>query len=449
MKRKHHTGSIIVLVLACLTLTGEMLVAGGTDQNTELTLPYALGLATTQSTGLEGNRLDMTAALRRAQASWTSYLPSISIVTSARATGSLVSLTGGVSSSASLGVSLSFNGTNTVNEKILQSAYGGSLVAYDQAYSALVVEVSKAYWSLVARQESLDVLQDNLLVVQQQYQKSQQGYEAGLVPELDVLKTLIALRSAENALQAEENSYDEAFSTFKVLLGIEVESPYAIADTIEPQQLALPSVGDLASLYTEQRYDVQLLRLAVKQASLSLSEKKISTFTPSVTLSGGWDLGLSSTASISDTASFSVAVSIPVSGYIPGSDSSLNLLDSSDAVSKAQVALSSGLLAAYADIQTKAVAIGRLWRAIETQILNLDILTQAYALSQDAYNSGLLSITELNESRQGALEASKTLVEARLSYVLASYDLAFALGIDVDKLYALYGSESDMQAESK
>ena len=445
MKQHIHSSSKLVTIVFCLILTGSILFADGTDQSIPLTLSRAIELATTQNEGLEGNRIDMASALRRAQASWTSYLPTISVVTSAKASGSLISLTGGLSSNASLGVSLTFDGTNKVDEKILQSTYGGTLLAYEQAFSSLIVDVSKAYWSLAAVEESVAVLQNNLQVVQEQYEKNQQSYEAGLISELDVMKTLVSLRSAENVLQSEKDSYDEAFNTFKLLLSLDPESSYEISRGIDPQKLELPTASDLYASYVEQRYDIQLLRLAVKKATLSLSEKKTSTFTPSVTLSGGWDIGFSTGSPISDNASLSVSVSIPVSGYIKGSDSTLNLLDSADDISQAKLSLSTALSEAYTDIQTKVATIQRLWTGIETQLLNLDILNRTYELSQNAYDSGLLSITELNESRHEVLEAEKALVAARLSYVLSTYDLATALGMNIGELHGLYGIASEIQ----
>jgi len=448
MKQHIHCFTLATIVI-CLIMTGSILFAEDTNQPIPLSLSYAIELATTQNEGLEGNKIDVTAALRRAQASWASYLPSISVVTSARATGSLISHTGSLSSSAALGLSLTFDGTNKVDEKILQSTYGTTKVAYEQASSSLVVAVSKAYWTLVAVEKSIAVLQNNLQVAQEQYQKNQQSYEAGLIPELDVLKSLISLKSAENLLQSEKDSYDEAFNTFKLLLCVDPEASYEISGKIDPQKLALPTARDLYTAYVEQRYDIQLQRLAVKKAALSLSEKKISTYTPSVTLSGGWDIGLSTTSSISDNASFSVAVSIPVNGYITGSAPSLNLLDSADAISHAQLSLSTGLSEAYTDIQKNVTTILRLWAGIETQIQNLDILNRTYELSQDAYDSGLVSITELNESRQEVLEANKALVEANLSYVLSTYNLATALGMDIDTLTELYGITSESHETSQ
>ena len=443
---KQHIDSRITLVMLALYIivaTG-ILSADVVNTSTFLSLSYAIELATTQNEGLEGNRIEMTSALRRKKASWASYLPNISINTSAKATGSLISGTAGLSSTTSLGISLTFDGTKKVDDKILQNTYEGTMLSYEQALSSLVTSVSKAYWSLIAVQESITVLKNNLQVAQEQYEKIQQSYEAGLISELDVLKTLISLKSAENSLQSEKDSYAEAFNTFKLLLCVDPEEPYEIADEIHPQKLDLPSVRNLYTAYVEQRYDIQLLRLYENKAALSLTEKQTSTFIPSVTLSGGWNIDFSTVSSITDNSSFSVAVSIPVSGYIPGSDSSLNILDSVDAHSQAKLSLSVGLSEAYTEIQTNYTTLQRLWIEIETQTQNLSFLNRAYELSEEAYYFGLLSVTELNESRQEVLEAKKALVEANLSYVLSTYDLATALGMDIDTLQELYGMTSEL-----
>ena len=436
----HHVYAekVFAVVFLCLFLTGGLLMAGDASITT-LSLADAIDMAVIGNDALEGKRIDVTSALNHKESSWAKYLPSISLTGGADATGSLSDRTGGLAMDLSLGASLAFDGTGALDDRILQSTYEDAVLSYEQAFSELIVEVSEAYWNLVASQESLEVLRNNASLAQEQYEQAQQSYTAGLITELDVLQSKIDVKSAEGDVREAEDAYTSSFGSFRLLLGLNRDASFSLVGSLQPVELELPSASVLFDQYGEKRYDIQLLRLAVKQAGLSLDVDKKTTFSPTVSFSGGWAVDSSIDTAFADTAFLSVSVSVPVSGYIKGSDAYLSLRDDEDDITQAQLLLAIGLAEAKSEIWTQVADVQRLWENIDTEQLNLDMVQRAYELSKEAYDSGLLSLAELSEARQNALDAGTTLVNARLSYVLSTYGLATSLGMDTASLYGLFG----------
>jgi multidrug efflux system outer membrane protein len=93
------------------------------------------------------------------------------------------------------------------------------------------------------------------------------------------------------------------------------------------------------------------------------------------------------------------------------------------------------------DIRKKADEIGRIRGNLESAALNLRITTRSYELSEQGYRGGLVSQTDLQNANKNMVNAKQTLLTTNNSYLAAVYNLAAALGLDADEVYALYAEE--------
>ena len=139
------------------------------------------------------------------------------------------------------------------------------------------------------------------------------------------------------------------------------------------------------------------------------------------------------------TGSFSVSVSIPVDGFVPGSSKSLALKQAADAVTIAQLNLDTTLAQARQDIETKVAEAAQLWHAIDIARLNESIAERSYQLSQEGYRAGLVSQTDLETSRQQMVSAQLAASTSQSQYLVGVGNLANALGLELEQLYQLFG----------
>jgi multidrug efflux system outer membrane protein len=107
-------------------------------------------------------------------------------------------------------------------------------------------------------------------------------------------------------------------------------------------------------------------------------------------------------------------------------------------VTLAQSTLETARKKAAEDIKQKADTLLRTEESIETRQLNYRISLRAYELSEQGYARGLVSATDLEASRQRMIGARQAVLQAEVSYLSASYELASALNLDIAEFYERY-----------
>lgn len=417
-----------------------------------------ISLEEAQQLALEGNatlrsqQLSLEASKREAQSRWNSFLPGISLsgslsnshniyspsVSSAGAGG-----TGGNSSwswGASAGLNLSLTAGIPVQMQLASLRYELAQTNYESQRQSILSSVASSFYNLLTSTKNLTVLEDNVSLTRQQYEQARLNYNRGLTSELDMLRAQYAALSAEPQLDKARSQYESDLAAFQLLIGS--QEKYIPQGEFLLQELRLPEAQDLVDSYLENRLDVIQKRQSLREAELSKTAQVLSAKAPSISLSENIRLsptGSSMSGTPSVSGSFSVGVSIPVDGYIPGSSKSLSVDKSKDAVETAQINLETTLAQARQDIINKASNVKLLWHSVEIAKLNETIAERSYQLSQEGYGAGLVSQTDMENSRQQMVSAQLAGSTSQSQYLAGVEQLAIALGLQVQAVYELFG----------
>lgn len=421
-------------------------------------------LAEAQKLALEGNatlrsqQLSLEASKREAQSRWNFFLPGISLSGSLSNSHSIYSPqssapggggggAGGNSSgnsawswSASGGLNLSLTAGIPVQMKLASLRYEIAQTNYESQRQNILSSVASSFYNLLTSTKNLTVLEDNVALTRQQYEQARQNYNRGLASELDMLRAQYAALSAEPQLDKARSQYQSDLAAFQLLIGS--TEKYVPQGEFSLQQLQLPEAQVLVDSYLEQRLDVIQKRQSLQEAEFSKTAQVLSAKAPSISLSENIRLSptgnsMSGTPSIS--GSFSVGVSIPVDGYIPGSSKSLTVEKSKDSVETARINLETTLAQARQDIVNKANNVKLLWHSVEVAKLNETIAERSYQLSQEGYRAGLVSQTDMENSRQQMVSAQLSGSTSQSQYLAGVEQLAIALGLQVQEVYELFG----------
>lgn len=425
-----------------------------TNQVRYISLEEAQLLALEGNATLRSQQLSLEASKREAQSRWNSFLPGISLSGSLSNSHNLYSPSGssagggsgagGNSSwnwSASGGVSLSLTAGIPVQMQLATLRYELAQTNYESQRQSILSSVASSFYNLLTSTKNLTVLEDNVSLTRQQYEQARLNYNRGLTSELDMLRAQYAALSAEPQLEKARSQYDSDLAAFQLLLGS--QEKYIPTGEFSLQQLQLPDVESLIASYLENRLDVIQKRQSLREAELTKTAQVLSARAPSVSLSesirmGPSGGGMSGEPSVS--GSFSVGVSIPVDGYIPGSSKSLSVGKSKDSVEVARINLETTLVQARQDIVNTAKNVQLLWHAVEISKLNETIAERAYQLSQEGYRAGLVSQTDMENSRQQMVSAQLSGSTSQSQYLVGVGNLANALGLQVQEVYELFGN---------
>ncbi|MEB2781772.1 TolC family protein [Algoriphagus sp. C2-6-M1] len=122
-----------------------------------------------------------------------------------------------------------------------------------------VVDVSKAFYSILLSEEQIRILDQNLDRLEKQYKDAYSRFESGLVDKTDYQRASIALTNVKSDRNRVENSFDAKYDYLKQLMGY----PDSLDFTIEfDTQRAEGKIGENAAdpLVLENRIEYQLLQ---------------------------------------------------------------------------------------------------------------------------------------------------------------------------------------------
>lgn len=92
-----------------------------------------------------------------------------------------------------------------------------------------VVDVSKAYYDILTSEESLNIIDENIVRLQRQYTEANARYETGLVDKTDYKRALISLNNAKAELKTAREMRDYKYDYLKMLLGMNTKESMSLS----------------------------------------------------------------------------------------------------------------------------------------------------------------------------------------------------------------------------
>lgn len=433
----------IIFSSLCMALAmGLNASAGGV-----LTLEDAVSSAFENNISLEIAQIELKQSLRNANTA-SSYIPDLSIDGSFTAAGSAIGSTGGLEAKGGIGISMSL-GTDLITDASAKSIERTlANLAYAATADSLEESVTTSYWNLASGINQIEVARKSLESAESNYEDIAQAYESGLKSELDLANAELAVAEAEYSLKLLEDAYELSEDNFRILTGIETD-PLVLSELPGTVYLDLPSAEELYDTYAGGTNTIRTYSAKVDQSETALKTTRLDAQLPSVTLSAGWEIGPSGTYAgswdgrMEDDASVTVAFSIPISSYIPGSSGHNRVEDAKDAVAVARLNLKEAEDTLENDISTLLVEIDQNRENLDLAQKKLGLAERAYSLGREAYGSGLMTTSDFLDLEDSLFSARMTLSDARYAYFGSCNSLGFLLGLDYETLVDLYGGASE------
>lgn len=406
-----------------------------------LTLSKSIEMAINSNTELKKQQIVLADAQRKNNNAWNKFLPSLS------ATGNISNAHDFEDSSvwswrATAGASLSFSFAIPSTIQQLQLTYLVEKTAYDKLLATTEASVSTNFYNLITTERNLAILKDSQTLAKNVYEQTLKNYNNGLASELDLLKSQYSYLSIQPDIEETQSTYKSQLASFALQIGLENTEGMSLQGDISLQKVTFPTIDELCSTYLENRFDVIQSDLSLKQTELTSNSQNASSKLPSFTLSENLTLS-ENTVSDSPLANlngtFSVGVNIPISSLIPFSSEYLDSKTYKDNITKAQMTCEETRKTAKNDIQEKVDSVNRLWETLDVSKLNVSIAQRSYELSQEGYQSGLISQTDLESSRQQMLSAQQSYLQTQIQYLSAIYNAAQSLNLSISDFYSTFG----------
>jgi len=337
--------------------------------------------------------------------------------------------------------------------RVLEQDYEGAAIDREKAEKALRRDVKKSFYNLIYLEESISLLQESIETMEAQYKQALTDYQNGRVSELHMLNTKVAYKNMEPQLSSLHSNYRNALSRFCLLIGVDPNTELSLEGDIELpySAAALQSAMDVDSkelssgFNLSSRFDIRSTEVAIRQMETNRTGQVHSGFYPSMTISAGWNPVVREPFSDStwsdsfsdqwtDQGSVSIGFSLPLDGLLPKSGVRTSIARLENSIESARAHYQQQLRSASSEVQTLYRDMNDSLSNIESLELNNEVAARNYELSEEAYRSGTQDFIALQQAEDELNTAKKNLLEEKLSFLEALFDLEYALNSSAEQI---------------
>lgn len=444
-----------------------------TQEPLTLTVEDAVSYALTNSKSLKSSQIDLEIKKRAKMYSWNVFLPSLNVSgTMSRTTRNstyesgksaiiqaarLSSLEQGypLPSSAydtlieqagfedtetlhwaavgNVSAQLNFNLAMIQSMSVSKANYEAGLISWEQTCKNTEINIRKMFYGLLLMEENLKIQNELMDSAKARWQQSEINYKNGLVPQLSALNAQVAYENKKPAILELTQSLKQQKDTFAFLLGIPYGREINLVGSIDTRFVKV-NADELVQKYAEENLDVKALKKNIELLKISLNASRLSTFTPSLSVSYGWQpvvaqIDTNWLDTYIDNGSFSATVVIDVMKMMPFSANMQSIKDTKQNLAKAELGLSQLLQNTEIQIHTLVDKLNKSEASIKASQMNIKLAQKAYDMTVRAYNSGTQELLDVKDSENSLSQARLGLLNEKLNYISALLDLENAINV--------------------
>ncbi|MCZ4225074.1 TolC family protein [Pedobacter rhodius] len=287
--------------------------------------------------------------------------------------------------------------------------------------------VANNYYQVLVNRQQLNVIDTNIKNVKVVEKIVGNQYKNGLARKIDVDRINVNLTNLNTQRDQVINAITQLENQLKFSMGMPVSNPISLPATELTEVTVLPQFADSVDLAN--RTEVKILNTQDKLLSLQ-KKAYIAEYYPSLALTGnytyssqsdGFDFLSSNAAAIGYGASaVGLTLRVPIfNGFLTRSKVRQANVDILKAKEDRKESTNS-LNLAY---ENAKIQLRNNLNTINAQRKNADLAQEIYKSTQNNYNNGLASLTDLLETENSLTEAQNSYTQALLNYKIAEIQL--------------------------
>lgn len=440
---------------------------------TVLTIEEAVDYALKNSRSLKSSAIDLEIKKRASTFSWNTLLPGFSVSTS----GSRANDYGGTAAAFSqitaalmaaqgmpmqaqtdyekeqerwtgVGVaSLSWNFNLAMIDAIKAAhlQYENQLISWDQTLKQTEVNIRKLFYGILLMQENLNIQKTNLNNASERFEQAMADYNNGIVPELSVLNSQVSYENLRPNVLSMEQQITQQKNTFAFLLGLPFGTNLELSGSIDVDFVSVDA-NDLFEKYCEQNRDIISMKNNIRLLETSLNANMLSTFTPTFSLSWGFQPVIYSYDSKDekkswknpfaddtyDSGSLSLTIVFPnLVNMLPFSSNYQKIKDTKAQIEQMNIALEQMLQNSEIQVHTYVDNLAKSESNIKAMKNNVLLAEKAYKSTLSSYNDGGQDLLAVKDAENSMSQAKLGLMNEKFNYISALLDLEYMLNISI------------------
>ena len=295
----------------------------------------------------------------------------------------------------------------------------------------IIEKVAQAYWKVYQAQQALQNIQENLALTEKTAQVVEGSFKAGLAKKIDLDRITVALNNLRSAEQQASSGLTLAKHALKYLMGLPITEPISLPkDAFKADYRLAFEKGDASN-----RTEIKALEKQKELLTLSAKATRSGLY-PSLALQATYGyLGMGPKTPLiygkkdkvywSNYSAISLGLNIPIfSGFGTKAKVQQALIE----IEALDATLKDTRLAMDLAQENAQTQLANNLLTIQTQEENVKLAQEVLSNTQNNYQQGLASLTDLLESERALSDAKNSYTNALLSYKLAEIGLLKAQG---------------------
>ena len=295
----------------------------------------------------------------------------------------------------------------------------------------IIEKVAQAYWKVYQAQQALQNIQENLALTEKTAQVVEGSFKAGLAKKIDLDRVTVALNNLRSAEQQASSGLTLAKHALKYLMGLPITEPISLPkDAFKADYRLAFEKGDASN-----RTEIKALEKQKELLTLSAKATRSGLY-PSLALQATYGyLGMGPKTPLiygkkdkvywSNYSAISLGLNIPIfSGFGTKAKVQQALIE----IEAIDATLKDTRLAMDLAQENAQTQLANNLLTIQTQEDNVKLAQEVLSNTQNNYQQGLASLTDLLESERALSDAKNNYTNALLSYKLAEIGLLKAQG---------------------
>ena len=278
--------------------------------------------------------------------------------------------------------------------------------------------IAVAYYSIVRADKRLRLEEEDFERWQKSVKTAEDKYNAGLIPEVEVLKLQVELARRQGNLSATYSSYLNTADDLKLALGLGFDDSIAVVEEVEKISM---TAGDYNEAITA-RQELSQSRIQVDKAKLDYKEIKggfgINAYLQAYYLFDAKDPDLENiTDNYEQDRGLSLTLSIPVLDW----NSAKQQIESADlALKKTKYNFDQQKKEVLAELKQTDRAVNAANSRLESSKLAEQLAEKSYQITLSRFESGAVTSTDLIDAQLSLNQARHEYLDSIIDYNIAA-----------------------------
>ncbi|AEW68481.1 Hypothetical protein KK9_0141 [Borreliella garinii BgVir] len=350
---------------------------------------------------------------------WNVFIPNVNLSSSLSRNSSVLSELERDYWGLGLGVAINLSLTPSVLKKmeLVILEYENSKIERESAVRNIKLNVLKAYNHLIALKSILKVLESQIQNSKLKFEQARIAYNNGLISEIDFLDAQLKYKKSQPDLDGQIINFEKSKEIFKLLIGLYPDQDFEIIGELPDDTIDFSLFNE--ALNFNESLEIKELNMRLKMTEQLIDSLWLDTFLPSLSLSFSYSPYRSfneNSKGFSSGFSASFSLNYGLTEIFPFSKSFTKIQDSNYQLKILQNNIEGKIRNLKSSIVQKRKDIRKYKTILDASKINVELASKNYQMAFNAFNSGIIDLSKLNDIEIAYKQSDLKLIEDKLNY---------------------------------